>query len=388
MMTIYEKNMAQLHLKFPEVDQWLSKEEEDDPIEIIQAKNGRENLGVKGSQGRSTYIYDLEDPLREEKELCRRLDFSEDRVTFVIGVGLGYILSAVRGKMKKGHKIVILERKRGILGLALSRIDASDLIAEGPMGFSLPDDESMKITIIHQASNLLPNDVIIIANKRLMMFSRKCFEINQLVNENLGCTMIPLLTALNHARKCVHNEIENLPKFLFSAGIRNLFGRFKEIPGIIISAGPSLPKNIHHLNRLTNLQAALGLAQLEQLPVLLKKKRALAECYQKALAEVPGIRYIAAKAWAESNCWLNTVLLPDQGPGPDHKSLVQKLAKEGIEARPIFFPIHMQKSLKNYWNKKLPVSERCIGLNLPSSFTLSEEDVIFVVKALWHISHD
>lgn len=141
-------------------------------------------------------------------------------------------------------------------------------------------------------------------------------------------------------------------------------------------------KEIGYNYRLTNLQAALGVAQLEQLPVLLKKKRALAECYQKALAEVPRIRYIAAKPWAESNCWLNTVLLKDHGAGPDPKSVIQKLAKEGIEARPIFFPIHMQESLKNYWNKKLPVSERCAGLNLPSSFSMNEEDVIRVARGL------
>lgn len=320
--------------------------------------------------------------MREEKELCQRLDFSEDRVTFVIGVGLGYNLSDIKGKMKKGHKIVILERKRGILRLALRRVDASGLFVEGHMGFFLPDGESMKITIIHQASDLLSSDVIIIANKRLMMFSREYFEINQLLNENVGCTMIPLLTALNHARKCVHNEIENLLKILFSAGIRNLFGRFKEIPGIIISAGPSLQKNIRHLNRLTNLQAALGVAQLEQLPVILKKRKAIGEYYQKSLEEIPGIRYIRPQPWAESNYWLNTILLRDGHRKIDKNHLIKKLVKEGIEARPIFHPVHMQAPYQNYRRKPLPVAEAAVGLNIPSSFTMNEDDVIFIARQL------
>lgn len=246
-MSIYEKNMAELKSKFPEVHDWISAEEEDKDIEIFQAGGGLQNLRIKGTRGKSTYLYDMDDPLREERVVCEKLAFSADRVTFIVGIGLGYIVEQIKSKMEKGHKIIVLERNATILKIALNRMDVSELIRHNRIVFSLPDDDSLKITVIKYAYALTPGDVIIIVNNRLMLFSKNYYEMQRIVTENIGCAMVSIMTMLKNAQTFVINEIENLPQILFSAGIRNLFDKFKGIPAFIVSAGPSLQKNIHLL---------------------------------------------------------------------------------------------------------------------------------------------
>lgn len=134
--------------------------------------------------------------------------------------------------------------------------------------------------------------------------------------------------------------------------------------------------------RLTNLQAALGLAQLEQLPMILQKKRKIAQLYEKAFMEAWGVRYISTAKWAQSNSWLNTILFMEHLPGRDPRTVVGLLAQDGIETRPLFQPVHLQRSYRNTFSQRLRVSEGLRGLNLPSGCALEEEDICRVVGAI------
>jgi perosamine synthetase len=91
--------------------------------------------------------------------------------------------------------------------------------------------------------------------------------------------------------------------------------------------------------RLPNLNAALGVAQLERLPTFLDRKRALALRYQSALADIPGVRFLAEPRYARSNYWLNTLILVAGGSGLRDEILALAHGA-GILARPCWRPMH------------------------------------------------
>ena len=134
--------------------------------------------------------------------------------------------------------------------------------------------------------------------------------------------------------------------------------------------------------RMSNLQAALGVAQLEQFEGFLQKKRMIAEHYQEHLKGIPGAQILYPQPWAESNFWLNTLLLRNNGLAIDKDSLLEQLRGQGIEARPIFSPVHLQDCFHRYQKKNLPIAESCSGLNLPSSVDITQEELIGVTEAL------
>jgi perosamine synthetase len=124
--------------------------------------------------------------------------------------------------------------------------------------------------------------------------------------------------------------------------------------------------------RMPSINAALGLAQLERLPDLLARKRALAERYRRAFAGIAGVRLFVPVAPDQSNHWLNTLIL-DSGDSDERDRVLSKLNDDGIAARPAWTPMHQLPMYAACPRMPLPVTERLWRsiINLPSSPSLA-----------------
>lgn len=133
--------------------------------------------------------------------------------------------------------------------------------------------------------------------------------------------------------------------------------------------------------RLTNIQAALGLAQLEQLPAFIKKKRTIAQQYLEELANLEEVRLLSEQEWAESNYWLNTALIDKDVS--DRRAFLERL-NNGISLRPLFRPLHMQRPFAGTNNGGFKEAESLYerGFNLPSSVNLRYSQIKKVADSL------
>lgn len=125
--------------------------------------------------------------------------------------------------------------------------------------------------------------------------------------------------------------------------------------------------------RLTNIQAALGLAQLEQLSDFIQEKRRIAQQYLKELGNVEEVRLLCEQEWAQSNYWLNSILIERDHFNRRH--FLEKVNNDGIQLRPLFKPLHKQRPFACTNNGQLKEAESLYerGFNLPSSVSLSDE---------------
>jgi len=140
--------------------------------------------------------------------------------------------------------------------------------------------------------------------------------------------------------------------------------------------------------RLTNVQAAIGVAQLENINYIVTKKRWIALIYSKYLADMPFLLLPEDPSdYAETfnSYWLYTVVLQ---PQKSHKrdEIIKRLLSNGIEARPVFFPLHRMPPYKKY---SLPTntykSANLLadgGISLPSSVSITEEEIKYVCDSL------
>lgn len=135
--------------------------------------------------------------------------------------------------------------------------------------------------------------------------------------------------------------------------------------------------------RLSNLHAALGVAQLEQLDGFVEDKRTTATFYQTALGRVDGVRPFVEAAWARSTYWMASVLL-DEGRCRDVPALIRDLNAAGIQARPLWRPLHLQPAFGAAPRGQTAVAERlhARGLSLPCSVGITPEERQDVVDAL------
>ena len=121
--------------------------------------------------------------------------------------------------------------------------------------------------------------------------------------------------------------------------------------------------------RMTNLQAAVGLAQMERISQFVAARRRLTRLYDTLLADTPGLVRYAEPPWAKSVCWLYSLLVEDEF-GMTRDDLIAYMARHDIESKPFFLPLPRLPAYDD--GLSYPVAEhlsRC-GISLPSSVKL------------------
>lgn len=138
--------------------------------------------------------------------------------------------------------------------------------------------------------------------------------------------------------------------------------------------------------RLTNVQAAIGLAQLERIDAIVAGKRRIGAEYTRRLAGIGGLGLQAEESWARSVYWMYGVLL-SEATGLDASRFAQRLGERGIESRPFFLGMHEQPVFRRrglFGGDRHPVAERLArqGLYLPSGIGLTDDQMSQVCGAV------
>jgi perosamine synthetase len=136
--------------------------------------------------------------------------------------------------------------------------------------------------------------------------------------------------------------------------------------------------------RLTNVQAAIGLAQVERLESQLAAHRQVAAWYREELRGVPGISWQAEREWAH-HAWWQFVAVADESFAPDREQVLKALQADGVDARRIYYPMHQQPIYQGLsGDRKFPVADRLAerAVCLPTWAGLTRDDVQFVCSRL------
>lgn len=140
--------------------------------------------------------------------------------------------------------------------------------------------------------------------------------------------------------------------------------------------------------RMTNMQAALGLAQLERLDESIKKKRYIGNLYRELLKEIHNIQLpIEKTSYAKNIYWVFGIVIQNNSY-LNAKKVIESLRKKNISARPFFYPLHKQPIIRKLGlvdiNLKLKVSENLYnyGFYIPSGLGIQEDDIERVSKEL------
>jgi perosamine synthetase len=136
--------------------------------------------------------------------------------------------------------------------------------------------------------------------------------------------------------------------------------------------------------RLTNIQAAMGCAQMEQLDNYIATKRRIAANYNEALGGIDRIIPMCEATWAFSTFWMYTVLVEQRGESMNSRKLLKQLAQNGIQSRPLWQPLHRSKAHAGCQGYMIEVADRLSrdALSLPCSVGLPESDLRIVAAAI------
>ena len=136
--------------------------------------------------------------------------------------------------------------------------------------------------------------------------------------------------------------------------------------------------------RLTNIQAALGVAQLEKLPEYIKIKKNNYKLYKSQIDNIAGLFLAEPPHYAESNYWFYCLQIDKNRYGKDREQLMGHLYNNKIQTRPIWFLNHLQKPYINCQNYKIEKALELIEktLNIPCSINLKNDEIQKIISKL------
>jgi len=158
------------------------------------------------------------------------------------------------------------------------------------------------------------------------------------------------------------------------------FERFK----LLIDPAPMNVTNFAEISlnqRMSNLHAAIGLAQLKRLEKTIAKKLKMAKIYDRELKDCPGVTIIPADPWTRTVYWRYTLLL---SPKIDKNKVMAETKKAGFITRGAYKPLHLHPYYSQYRRQKLPQAEYISqhGLDIPSSVKLTKKQILLIADRL------
>lgn len=173
--------------------------------------------------------------------------------------------------------------------------------------------------------------------------------------------------------------------------------KYSERAKLIRNLGFTEPR-FHHFvlasnYRMTNIQAAIGYAQMEKIEEILSERERIMDTYNSLLKDVLGITLQKKASWAKMVCWMYTILIEEEF-GLTKEQVMEKLKEREIETRSFFYPFHRQPLFLNGNDERFPdckgeypVSDELSrkGLYLPSGPGLTQEQIETVVDELVHL---
>ncbi|NQU31800.1 MAG: DegT/DnrJ/EryC1/StrS family aminotransferase [Bacteroidetes bacterium] len=140
-------------------------------------------------------------------------------------------------------------------------------------------------------------------------------------------------------------------------------------------------ETIGYKYKMSNIQAALGLAQFERIDELIDKKRLVFSWYEERLGNLPGIALNQEASWAKSIYWMSSILLEDNFK-LDRDGLMRALKSDGIDTRPVFPTISKYPMWKSDCINPAAIEISSRSINLPSGHNLTEADIEYVSDSI------
>lgn len=138
--------------------------------------------------------------------------------------------------------------------------------------------------------------------------------------------------------------------------------------------------------RLTNVQAAIGVAQMELLPEFIEAKRANYLAYKERLDRIGGLTLVDSPPYARNNHWMYPLQIDRKIYSKDREELLEYLKGEGIQTRPVWYLNHLQAPFRDCRSYRIEKALHLfeVTLSIPCSSNLSESDIDFVTERLRH----
>lgn len=215
---------------------------------LEKAQNDSWTMKVKDDTKRYRYLHSSYNPEREAERWVRKQDLAGKKQLFILGLGLGYHLQKLLAKKDSGTRVYVFEPDLDMLYYTLNIYDYSNYLINNELIFVIGTNISLIHSVLENINLISINKINLIETPVCKLYSQEEFlEIIRIINDYFISKHGAMNTIIQFKEDWLNNFKQNLSYLLKDPGIDLLHKKFQDLPAIIVSAGPSLDKNIHLL---------------------------------------------------------------------------------------------------------------------------------------------
>lgn len=248
---IFLTNMKALWRADPQLALRVDAVEDEERYSIERTRSGAWTVRMPTPSGGATYLHSRYDPQADAKRLVDTVPLEDKFCFVVVGLGLGYHVAELWRRLPTGAVIVCTEPSIRLIATALSCVDLSELIATGRF-IILTDEDKARLHERFQRFNtlmMLGAQFVHHAPSGQVAGAAQS-ALSKMLSEFFTYTRMSLLTLVGNSKTTCRNIAMNLVHYVSTPPIDILHERFAGCPAVIVSAGPSLRRNIEQLGEL------------------------------------------------------------------------------------------------------------------------------------------
>jgi hypothetical protein len=248
---IFKANIASLAKNNVVAVQALAKLDfsQQETVFVEKTKTGLDSMSFNLA-GKTYLLHSKYDPIAEAEKLVQSVEKTRDSLIVVFGIGLGYHLFALKDKISKDTRVLVVEHNLDILKCALTHIDLSPIFDTNQFLLIFGDKRQADELILYQAGynfyNLVQS-MKVVALPNYYVYGQENKQIMQSISRRLSSSLTAQGNSLEDVFVGFRNNCYNVDAIMKTNSIKEIVGKYQNVPAIIVAAGPSLDKNIHHL---------------------------------------------------------------------------------------------------------------------------------------------
>ncbi len=246
-MDTYSKNINVIKYRFPQIyEELLNHQFDRNNLEVEKCKDGNTTVRIKNSDGTQNYLHSRFNPVKEAKVFAVENFGDQQPVNVIFGFGLGYHIIEIRNILGKTGSLFVFDVNIAILNIAIGILDLTETFNDERIHLSISDDigvlskQLSKVLTERSAKKLVihvPSVQTIPDSAKELKFILEDWNIRKAITDDYRARL----------QKNIDSNIKSIDK-----NIGELFGKFANIPFLIVSAGPSLANNINLIKNVKN----------------------------------------------------------------------------------------------------------------------------------------
>jgi len=265
-MNYFEKNLKILEKRQPDLLELMREEIDTSHIEVLTSESGIPTARVTTNEGKTVILHDMKDPVARAKEHVEKLELIGNNASVLLGFGLGYLALEIAISMEDGHLLIICEADPALFKVALEQVDLEPVLESERVKILLKKEIDISPVILGLSVKYLTSKISVVKFQPSFSIDPESYNsLQKKAQETATYIQVNANTLLMAGKAMAGNVLANTPDIIRSAGVKRLFDKFRDIPAIVVGAGPSLDKNVTLLKEvkekavILSVDRALGL---------------------------------------------------------------------------------------------------------------------------------